>query len=95
MDLTCTRSIFHTGYLVHRNSKGEARGRSGHKNNSKRVVRNLEERKVVTRGKNLVQGLTDTNAKVNFAVEVCNCSSYCIFTYFSRSFIGMLFGVWR
>ena len=27
-----------TGYLAHRNSKGEARGRSKHQNNSKRVV---------------------------------------------------------
>ena len=28
-----------------------------------------------------------TNAKVNSAVEACNCSSYCIFTYFYCSFI--------
>ena len=28
----------HTGYLAYENSKSEARGRSRHKNNSKRVV---------------------------------------------------------
>ena len=28
-----------------------------------------------------------TNTKMNSAVEVCNCSSYCIFSYFSCSFI--------
>ena len=32
------------------NSKGEARGRSKHKNNSKRGVRNMEERNVDMRG---------------------------------------------
>ena len=37
----------HTGYLAHGSSKGEARGRNRHKNNSKRGVRNMEEMKVV------------------------------------------------
>ena len=31
----------HKVYLAHGNSKGEERGRSRHKNNSRRVVRNL------------------------------------------------------
>ena len=43
------RSVSHTVYLVHENSKGETRGRNRHKNNSKRVVRNLEERNVGTK----------------------------------------------
>ena len=42
------RCVSHTEYLVHGNSKGEARGRSRHKNNSKRVVTNMEERNVDT-----------------------------------------------
>ena len=36
----------------------EARGRNGNKNNSKRVVRNLEERNVGTNGKSPKQDLT-------------------------------------
>ena len=35
-----------------------------------------------------------TNSKVNSAVEVCNCSSYCIFTYFSCSFIDQSLQSW-
>ena len=38
-------------------SKGEARGRNRHKSNSNRVVRNLEERNVGTKGKNPKQDL--------------------------------------
>ena len=38
--------------------KGKARERSRHKNNSKRVVKNMDERKVVTKGKSLKQDLT-------------------------------------
>ena len=41
---------------IPQNSKGEARGRNRHKNNA-RVVRNLEERNVGTKGKNSKQGL--------------------------------------
>ena len=33
---------FHTVYLAHGYNKGEARGRSEHMNNRKRVVRNME-----------------------------------------------------
>ena len=44
------RGVSHTGYLEPGNNKGEARGRSRHKNNAK-VVRNLEERNVARRGK--------------------------------------------
>ena len=40
-------------------SKGEARGRSRHKNNM-RIVRNLEERDVGTKGKSPKQDLTRT-----------------------------------
>ena len=47
-----------TGYLAHWNSKGGARGRSRHKHNSKRVVRNLEERNVGTKGKSPKQDLS-------------------------------------
>ena len=44
------RGLYPTqGYLVHGNSKGEARGRSRHKNNSK-IFKNMEERKVGTIG---------------------------------------------
>ena len=38
-------------YLAHGNSKGKARGRNSPKNNSRRLVRNLEERDVGTKGK--------------------------------------------
>ena len=37
-----------TGYLEHGNSMGDARGRSRHKRNSNRVVRNQEEKNVGT-----------------------------------------------
>ena len=43
---------------IYRNSKGEARRRSGDKNNSKRVVRNLEERNVGTKRRSRKQNLT-------------------------------------
>ena len=36
--IPCTGCVSHTGYLSHGNSKGEERGRSRHKNNSKTVV---------------------------------------------------------
>ena len=39
---TCTGCVSNTGYLAHGDSKGEARGRRRHKNNS-RVVRNLRQ----------------------------------------------------
>ena len=40
------------GYFAHVNSKGEVKGRNRRKNNSKRVVGNLEERNVGTRRPN-------------------------------------------
>ena len=41
---------FHArGYLAHGSNKGVARGRSRHENTKKRVVRNMEERKVGTK----------------------------------------------
>ena len=48
----------HTGYLARGNSKDEERGKNRHKNNSKRVVRNLKERNVGTKGKSPTQVLT-------------------------------------
>ena len=45
------------GYLAHENSKGKARIRSRHENNSKRVVKHLEERNVDTKKKSPKQGL--------------------------------------
>ena len=51
------RGVSHARYLAHGNSKGVARGRRRHKNNSK-IVRNLEERKVVTKEKSPEEGLT-------------------------------------
>ena len=51
------RCVSHTGYLVYEISKAEARGRSRHKNNSRRIARNLEERSVVTKEKSPKQGL--------------------------------------
>ena len=47
----------HAEYLAHGNSKDEARGRNRHKNESKRGVRNLEERNVGTK-RSRKQGLT-------------------------------------
>ena len=35
-----------------------------------------------------------TNAKVNSTVEVCNCSSYCIFTFFSYRFLDQSLQSW-
>ena len=54
------RCVSHTGYFGHGNSKGEARRRrrSRHKNHSNRVVWNLEEKYVGTKGKSPKQGLT-------------------------------------
>ena len=50
--IPCTGCVPHTaGYLAHGSSEGEARGRSRHKNNSERVVRNMEERNVGRKGK--------------------------------------------
>ena len=43
-------NVSHTGYLAHGKSKGEARERNKHESNSKRVIRNLDERKVSTKG---------------------------------------------
>ena len=50
--------VSHTGHLAHGNSKGEARGRSRHKNDNNGVVRNLEKRNVGTKEKSPKQGLT-------------------------------------
>ena len=58
-----TRSVTRTGFLAHGNSKSEERGISRHKSNRKRVVRNLEERNVGTKGKRAKQGLTSTKDK--------------------------------
>ena len=49
MEILCTGCVSHTRYLAHENSDGEARDE--HKSNSKRVVRNLEEKNVGTKGK--------------------------------------------
>ena len=48
--------VSHTVYLAHGNSKREARDR--HKGNSKRLVRNLEERNVGTKERSPKQGIT-------------------------------------
>ena len=50
--------VSHTGYFAYENSNGEARGRIKHKNNSKRVVRNMEELNEGTEEKSPKQGLT-------------------------------------
>ena len=58
MGIPCTRCVSHTGYLVRGNSKGEARGRNTHRNNSN-IVRNMESNNVGTkRWKSPKQGLT-------------------------------------
>ena len=54
--IPCTRCVSHTVYIAHENSNGEAKERNIHKMNSKRVVRNLDERNVGTKGKNPKQG---------------------------------------
>ena len=57
--IPCTGWVSHAGYIANKDSKGEVRGRSRHKNNSKRVVINLEEINVgAIRRKNPKQGLT-------------------------------------
>ena len=50
-EIPCTRSVSHTEYLAYENSKGEARGKSRHKSNSKGGVRNMEGRNVGTNEK--------------------------------------------
>ena len=50
--------ISHIVYFTHENSKSEATERCEHKNNNKRVARNLEEMNVSTKGKNPKEGLT-------------------------------------
>ena len=48
--------------LAHGNSKGEARGKNRHKNkNNAKVVRNLKERNVRSKGKSPKQDLTSAN----------------------------------
>ena len=87
MGLPCTGCVFHIGYLVHGNSKGEARGRNRHKSNSKRVARNLKERNVGTKRKGPKQSLNSAKdyvdlgigerynmyVKNNFQVFQCSC----------------------
>ena len=53
-----TKCVPHTGYFARENRKSEAGGRSRHKNNSKRVVQNLEERNVGQKEKSPNQSLT-------------------------------------
>ena len=55
--IPCTRCVSHTVYLAHEDNKGEARGRSRHKKNSKRFVRNLEERNEGTKFYQYIRGL--------------------------------------
>ena len=53
------RCVPRTGYLAHGKSNSEARGRSRHGNNSRRVVRDMEGRKVsAIKRKSPIQGLT-------------------------------------
>ena len=47
---------------MHGNSKGEVRGRSSYKNNSKTVLRNLEEWIMGTKGKSAKQDLTSAES---------------------------------
>ena len=59
MGIPPTRCVSNIGYFAHRNGKGEAKGRSRNKNNSKIVVKNIEGRNVGTiREKSLKQSLT-------------------------------------
>ena len=60
-----------TGYLTHGNIKREARGKSIHKNNSKRKVRNMEERNVGRKGKSPEQGITSAKALTVELPEGC------------------------
>ena len=52
------RCVSHTGYFAHGNNKGRTRGRTRYQNNSTRVVRNIEEKDVGTKGKSPKQDLT-------------------------------------
>ena len=47
-------------YLAYGNSKGEVTGRTKRRNNSKKVVRNLEKMNVSTNGKNLTSAKDKT-----------------------------------
>ena len=61
-----TRCVPHAVYFTHGNSKGEARRTSRHKNNT-RVIRNLEEKNVGTRGKSSRQ---DPTSAKNLTIEL-------------------------
>ena len=50
--------VSHTGYLDHGNNKGEARGRSRRKDDSKIAMRYMERRNVGRKRKTQKQGLT-------------------------------------
>ena len=61
--------MYHTGYLAHGSSEGEARGRSRHENNTVRGVRNMEGRIVdAIKGNGLKQGLTSAE---DLTIELC------------------------
>ena len=59
--ISCTRCVSHTGYLQNENGNGEKRGRIRHQNNSKSVVKNLEERNVSS--KKICPKQSQTSAK--------------------------------
>ena len=60
--IPCKRCVSHTGYLAHGNNMGGAKRRSRHNRNSKRVVRNPDERNVGTKGKSPKLGLISAKA---------------------------------
>ena len=67
INVPCTGYVLPEGYLSHRNRKSEARGRSRHRNNIKRVG-NMQGRNVGTiREKSPKQGLTSTE---NLTIEI-------------------------
>ena len=63
--------IFHTGYLAHGSSHGNASGRGRHMRGSNKVVRNLEERNVGTKEKNPKHGLISAKDLTMQLLEGC------------------------
>ena len=56
MGIPCTGCVSHTVYLKYENSNSEVRGESD-KNNGKRLLRNMKEKKVGTKEKSSKHGL--------------------------------------
>ena len=94
MEIPRTRCVFHTEFLAHGNSKGEARGRRKYKNSSiKRVVRNVKERNVGTKMKNPRQSLTIAH-DLTIELPEGRESPYHRLAYLTNLTYSLIYGPW-